>query len=170
MQVELRRSTGSAGRAALYITWNCELEERMRSVSSCRETGFTKVKIYTHLTLIPVTYNWPCVTSITPVIETTDERQLRTGERQLRKLLYVMSRNYRFYRNRNFCNWSSTLAFKTTAVEDTHLTLAVYPFQVGLNNSLIFLSLQTYVQSIIPWLCKELKIIQKQKLQQRNLS
>ena len=49
------------------------------------------------------------------------------------------------------------LAFKTTIIEDTHLTLAVIPFKVEANNSLIFLPLQTYeknfsvpVKSIIP--------------------
>ena len=35
------------------------------------------------------------------------------------------------------------LAFKTTSVEDTHLTLASIPFQVGVNDSLIILPLQT---------------------------
>ena len=32
------------------------------------------------------------------------------------------------------------LTFTTTGIEDTHLTLAVIPFQVGVNNSFIFLS------------------------------
>ena len=35
------------------------------------------------------------------------------------------------------------LAFRTTIIEDTHLTLAVIPFKVKVNNSLIFLLLQT---------------------------
>ena len=39
---------------------------------------------------------------------------------------------------------TSNLAFRTTGVEDAQLTLAVIPFQVGANNSLIFLPLQTY--------------------------
>ena len=52
------------------------------------------------------------------------------------------------------------LAFKTTIIEDTHLTLAVILFKVEANNSSIFLPLQTYekkfavsipLQSIIPW-------------------
>ena len=30
------------------------------------------------------------------------------------------------------------LAFRTTVIEDTHLTLAVVPFEVGVNNYLIF--------------------------------
>ena len=36
------------------------------------------------------------------------------------------------------------LEFRTTIIEDTHLTLAVIPFKVEVNNSLIFLPLQTY--------------------------
>ena len=36
------------------------------------------------------------------------------------------------------------LGFRTTIIEDTHLTLAVIPFKVETNNCLIFLSLQTY--------------------------
>ena len=40
-------------------------------------------------------------------------------------------------------NWDN-LAFKTTIIEDTHLTLAAIPFNVEANNSLIFLPLQTY--------------------------
>ena len=40
------------------------------------------------------------------------------------------------------------LAFKTTIIEDTHLTLAVVPFKVEANNSLIFLPLQTYEKKI----------------------
>ena len=35
------------------------------------------------------------------------------------------------------------LTFRTTIIEDTHLTLAVLPFKVEANDSLIFLSLQT---------------------------
>ena len=38
----------------------------------------------------------------------------------------------------------ANLAFKTTIIEDTHLTLAGIPFKVEANNSLIFLLLQTY--------------------------
>ena len=51
--------------------------------------------------------------------------------------------------------------FRTTTVNDTKLTLRVIPFQVGWNNSLIFLALQTYdkkvyefpflVRYTIPW-------------------
>ena len=36
------------------------------------------------------------------------------------------------------------LAFTTTVVEDTHLTLTVFLFKVEANNSLIILLLQTY--------------------------
>ena len=36
------------------------------------------------------------------------------------------------------------LAFRMTIIEDTHLTLAVIPFKVEANNSLMFLPLQTY--------------------------
>ena len=36
------------------------------------------------------------------------------------------------------------LAFRTTIIEDTHLTLEVIPFKVKANNSLILLSFQTY--------------------------
>ena len=36
------------------------------------------------------------------------------------------------------------LAFRTTIIEDTHLTLAVISFEAEANNSLIFLPLQTY--------------------------
>ena len=36
------------------------------------------------------------------------------------------------------------LAFRTTIIEDTHLTLAFISFKVEANNSLIFLPLQTY--------------------------
>ena len=52
------------------------------------------------------------------------------------------------------------LAFETTIIEDTYFTLAGIPFNAEVNNSLIFLLLQTYkkklcrvfvpVQSIIP--------------------
>ena len=41
-------------------------------------------------------------------------------------------------------NQLSNLAFTTTIIEDTHLTLAVILFKVEANNSLIFLLLQTY--------------------------
>ena len=40
------------------------------------------------------------------------------------------------------------LAFRTTIIEDTHLTLAVIPFKVEANNSLIFLLLQTYEKKL----------------------
>ena len=53
------------------------------------------------------------------------------------------------------------LAFRTTIIEVTHLTLAVIPFKVEANNSLILLPLQKYekkiclvsvlFQSITPW-------------------
>ena len=36
------------------------------------------------------------------------------------------------------------LAFRTTIIEDTHLTPAVIPFKIEANNSLSFLPLQTY--------------------------
>ena len=58
-------------------------------------------------------------------------------------------------------NNRATLAFKTTIIEDTHLTPIGIPFKVEANNSLIFLPLQTYEKkfaefpflfiSIIPW-------------------
>ena len=38
----------------------------------------------------------------------------------------------------------ANLVFKTTIIEDTHLTLAGIPFKAEANNSLIFLLLQTY--------------------------
>ena len=38
----------------------------------------------------------------------------------------------------------ANLAFKTTIIEDTHLTLAGIPFKGEANISLIFLPLQTY--------------------------
>ena len=41
-------------------------------------------------------------------------------------------------------NHSRNLAFKSTGAEDTYLTLAVISFQVGVNNSLNFLFLQTF--------------------------
>ena len=37
-----------------------------------------------------------------------------------------------------------SIAFKTTGVEDTYLILAANSFQVGVNNSYIFLPVQTY--------------------------
>ena len=52
------------------------------------------------------------------------------------------------------------LAFKMTIIKDTHLTLAAIPFKVEVNNSLIFLPLQTYEKKfaelpfllvLIPW-------------------
>ena len=55
----------------------------------------------------------------------------------------------------------ANLAFKTTIIEDTHLTLAGIPLKVEANYSLIFLPLQTYEKKfaefpflfifIIPW-------------------
>ena len=55
----------------------------------------------------------------------------------------------------------ATLAFKTTIIEDTHLTLIGILSKVEANNSLVFLPLQTYEKkfaefpflfiSIIPW-------------------
>ena len=36
------------------------------------------------------------------------------------------------------------LAFRTTTIDDTHLTPVAIPFKVEANNSLIFLPLQTY--------------------------
>ena len=41
-------------------------------------------------------------------------------------------------------NNQANSAFKTTIIEDTHLTLIDIPFKVEANNSLIFLPLQTY--------------------------
>ena len=56
---------------------------------------------------------------------------------------------------------SANLAFKTTIIEYTHLTLIGIPSKVEANNTLLFLPLQTYeekfaefpflVISIIPW-------------------
>ena len=40
-------------------------------------------------------------------------------------------------------NYSGSLALKMTGVDNTHLTQAAIPFQVAVNNSLIFLLLQT---------------------------
>ena len=55
----------------------------------------------------------------------------------------------------------ANLAFKTTIIEDTHLTLAGFLFKIEANISLIFLPLQTYDKKIaefpflfifiIPW-------------------
>ena len=45
-------------------------------------------------------------------------------------------------------NNRENLAFKTTIVEDTHLTLIGIPSKVEANNSLIFLLLQTYEKKI----------------------
>ena len=55
-----------------------------------------------------------------------------------------------------------------TKVKDTKLTLAVIPISVGLNNSLIFLVLQTHgkkvaefpflLRNTIPWLTKRFKL------------
>ena len=51
-------------------------------------------------------------------------------------------------------NWPGKQAFKTVGIEDTHLTLTGVLFQVGANNSLIFLQLQTPEKKFhyIPWL------------------
>ena len=59
-------------------------------------------------------------------------------------------------------NNQANLAFKTTIIEDTHLTLAGILFKVEANNYLFFLPLQTYEKKlaefpflfifIIPWL------------------
>ena len=40
----------------------------------------------------------------------------------------------------------ANLAFKTTIIEDTHLTLAAFQYKVEANNSLIFLPLQTFAE------------------------
>ena len=45
-------------------------------------------------------------------------------------------------------NYRVNLVFKTTIIEDTHLTLAVVPFKVEANNSLIFLPLHTYKKKL----------------------
>ena len=39
---------------------------------------------------------------------------------------------------------TAIIVFRVTGIEDTHLTLAAIPFQVGVNNFLISLPLQTY--------------------------
>ena len=44
------------------------------------------------------------------------------------------------------------LAFRTTIIEDTHLTLTVIPFKVEANNSLTFLPLQTYEKKFAEFL------------------
>ena len=44
------------------------------------------------------------------------------------------------------------LAFRTTIIEDTHLTLAVNSLKVEANNSLIFLLLQTYEKKFAKFL------------------
>ena len=55
---------------------------------------------------------------------------------------------FRYFSSSSFVrvrrNWSGNLAIRTAGVEDTHLTLAVIPYQVEANISLIFLPLQTY--------------------------
>ena len=45
-------------------------------------------------------------------------------------------------------NNRANLVFKTTIIEDTHLTLAGIPFNVETNNSLILLPLQIYKKKI----------------------
>ena len=47
------------------------------------------------------------------------------------------------------------LVFRTTIIEDTHITLAAIPFKVEANSSLIFLPLQTYEKKFVefPFLC-----------------
>ena len=44
------------------------------------------------------------------------------------------------------------LAFKMTIIDDTHRTLAVIPFNVEANNSLIFLPLKTYEKKFAEFL------------------
>ena len=39
-------------------------------------------------------------------------------------------------------------AFRATIVEDTHLTLAAFPFSVGVNNAVFFWPLQTYEKNL----------------------
>ena len=53
---------------------------------------------------------------------------------------------------------SGFLGFRATKVKDTKLTLAVIPFQVGKNNSLNFLALQTYKNKVAeyPFLLKNI--------------
>ena len=46
----------------------------------------------------------------------------------------------------------ANLKFKTTIIEDALLTLVGIPFKVEVNNSLIFLSLQTYEKKIAEFL------------------
>ena len=57
-----------------------------------------------------------------------------------------------FVSHRLFCSrvpqLIGILAFRTTIIEDTHLTLAAIPFNVEANNSLIFLLLQTYEKNL----------------------
>ena len=50
------------------------------------------------------------------------------------------------------CNQPDNLAFRTTKVEDTRLTLEAIPFQVGVTNSFIYLLLQTYEKKIAEFL------------------
>ena len=64
--------------------------------------------------------------------------------RKSRHLLRVSSFTIGFFAHSRR-NLSSSSTFRMTGVEDTHLALAVIPFDVGANNSLIFLLLQTYV-------------------------
>ena len=44
------------------------------------------------------------------------------------------------------------LAFKTTIIENAHLTLAVIPFKIRASNFLIFLPLQTYEKQFAEFL------------------
>ena len=49
-------------------------------------------------------------------------------------------------------NYAVNLAFKMTGVEGTHLTLAVIPFQVGENNSLICLAIANIQEKLAEFL------------------
>ena len=57
--------------------------------------------------------------------------------RKSRHLLRVSSFTIGFFAHSRR-NLSSSSTFRMTGVEDTHLALAVIPFDVGANNSLIF--------------------------------
>ena len=66
---------------------------------------------------------------------------------EVQRLCVLTSKKWHFCRAclfpRTTINWAN-LAFRTTIIEDTHLTLAVILFKVEANNSLFFLPLQTY--------------------------
>ena len=76
---------------------------------------------------------------------------------EVQRLCVSTSKKFHFCRASSFltdflflCSAANhvNLAFRTTIIEDTHLTLAVIPFKVEANNSLTFSPLQTYEKNI----------------------